>query len=178
MTTQFTGQIEFFAFGFAPKGWLPCNGQLLPINQNSALFSLLGTTYGGDGVRTFALPNLQGRVVIGPGSGYALGQIGGEESHALTVTELPAHNHTMNADATTPYLSNSSTPAGNTVLGISGDYNTADQTVPTYAVGSPNGQMAPGTIANAGSGQAHENRMPYVVLNACIAIIGIFPSRS
>ncbi|MGI3899878.1 MAG: phage tail protein [Janthinobacterium lividum] len=178
MTTQFLGQIEFFAFGFAPKGWMPCNGQLLLISQNSALFNLLGTTYGGDGRTNFALPNLQGRVVIGPGSGFGLGQIGGEESHSLTVTEMPVHSHLMNADATTPYLSNSATPAANTVLGISGDYTAANQTVETYAAGSPNGQMAPGTIANAGSGQAHENRMPYVVLNACIALTGIYPSRS
>ena len=178
MANPFLGQIELFAFGFAPKGWLPCNGQFLSIPQNSALFSLLGTTYGGDGRTTFALPNLQGRVVIGSGSGYSLGQIGGEESHTLTVAELPVHNHTMNADSTTDYSSNSSMPASNTVLGMSGDYVKADTPVSTYAVGTPNGQMASGAIANAGSGQAHENRMPYVVLYACIATTGVFPSRS
>src|ERR1700712_334237 len=110
MSTPFMGQIEIFSFNFAPKGWLQCNGQLLAINQNQALFSLLGTAYGGNGIQTFALPDLRGRVAVGVGGPYQPGTIGGEEMHVLTPGELPSHRHTINVDASAAGIVNSVTP--------------------------------------------------------------------
>lgn len=177
MVDNYLGQIEFFAFNFAPKGWAQCNGQLLPINSNQALFALLGTTFGGDGKTSFGLPNLQGRIVAGPGSGIALGATGGEEMHQLSQAEMPAHTHDLTADANTAGSANTGTPASNTVLGATYDYQTGNP-VNVYASGAPNGTMAPQTVANSGGGAPHENRMPFLVVNACIALQGIFPSRS
>lgn len=168
MATPFLGEIRVFAFNFPPKGWAMCNGQLLPINQNQALFSILGTTYGGDGRTTFALPNLQGRVPVYPHSSFSLGGSTGEESHTLTLAETPAHTHTAVGSSAT---GTSNSPAGN-VLGSS----TANPYVPPGGAGATT--LNPATISASGGGQAHENRQPYLTLNLCIALSGIFPSRN
>ncbi len=183
MSTPFLAQIEIFSFNFAPKGWAQCNGQLLPINQNQALFSLLGTTYGGDGRVNFGLPDLRSRCPIsagnGGGSSYVLGQRGGEEAHTLNISEMAAHNHFIMADNTT---GNASTPATNTVLGIGTNKGAANPggtfTVSMYSSSAPNAAQANQSIANYGGSQAHTNLMPYLVLNMCIALQGIFPSQN
>lgn len=178
---NYIGQIEFFAFEFAPKGWAQCNGELLSVSSNQALFALLGTSFGGNGTTTFALPDLRGRIVTGPvtgpGSGIPLGGMGGEETHQLLQTEMPPHNHNLMADGQTAGSSNTGTPAANTVLGTTYDI-TGGGSVSVYASGAPNGTMAPETVAIAGAGAKHENRMPFVVLNPCIALTGVYPSRS
>ncbi|HNT25531.1 MAG TPA: tail fiber protein [Anaerolineales bacterium] len=166
MSEPFLGQISIFSFNFAPRGWALCNGQLLPINQNQALFALLGTTYGGNGQTNFALPNLQGRVPLHRGEGFSQGQIVGENAHTLTLSEMPAHTHTLRASA-----------------------STGDSVAPTSAVlAAPGGQIyAPAdnltslqaaSISNIGGSQPHENRQPYLVLSFCIALQGIFPSQN
>ena len=167
MSEPFLGEIIPVAFSFAPKGWALCNGQLLPINQNQALFSLLGTTYGGDGRTTFALPNLQGCAANMVGSGFALGQRGGEELHTLTMQEMPVHQHQVLATATAA----SSIDPNNNVLAVA----------PVYISSPPDtaaGQMGTGTISVAGASQPHENRQPFLVLNYIIALQGIFPSQN
>jgi microcystin-dependent protein len=165
MATPYLGEIKIFSFTFAPKGWAMCNGQLLPINQNQALFAILGTTYGGDGSSTFALPNLQGRVPVYTGNGIILGEIGGEQAHTLTIPELPAHTHTPVGSSS---KASSSDPTGNLwTSSTTGSY------LPTA-----NTTMNPVSILNAGNGQAHDNMSPYLVLNFCIALLGIFPSRT
>src|SRR4051794_35884619 len=153
------------SFNFAPKGWAMCNGQLLPINQNQALFSLLGTTFGGDGRVNFALPDLRAKVPIHVGSGFTLGEKGGEQAHTLSIAELTTHTHLLNG------TSNASvnTPANTTVLGKS-----APQ--PVYGGPSNLTPMDPRSIGNAGGSQAHNNLMPFLVLSFCIALQGIFPS--
>jgi microcystin-dependent protein len=165
MTEPFIGEIQVFPFGFAPRGWAQCNGQLLPINQYQALFSLLGTMYGGDGRTTFALPDLRGRVALGVGAGYSQGQQAGEETHTLSISEMPAHAHQASASSAPPSSPN---PSGATWANMGAD---------AYAA-SPNAQMAGNAVAPAGGGQPHENRSPYLTLNFCIALVGIFPSRS
>jgi microcystin-dependent protein len=178
MSTPFLSQIEIFSFNFAPKGWTMCNGQLLPINQNQALFSLLGTTYGGDGRVNFALPDLRSRVPISMGAGFVLGQRGGEEAHTLNISELTAHNH--------PIASNSSTqgtinvPASNTVfaqgIGVSSSGGTFPFSV--YGAAPPGGALAQQTIGFTGGSQPHTNIMPFLCLNMCMALQGIFPSQT
>lgn len=166
MSTPFIGQLSLFSFGFAPKGWAMCNGQLLPINQNQALFSLLGTFYGGNGQTDFGLPNLQGRTPIGYGGAYPIGALAGEAAHTLNGSEVPTHTHFANA-ATTG--ANATNPA-NALLSGGGT-----------AVYVPAANMTPmsGTaIANYGGSQPHQNCQPYLVLNWCIALNGIYPSRS
>ncbi len=163
MSTPFLGEIKLVAFNFAPKGWALCNGQLLPINQNQALFAILGTTYGGDGRVTFGLPNLQGRTPLHVGGSVVLGQSGGEEAHTLTLNEMPAHTHMAVA---------SSNPADQASPG-SGFW--ADGNVPAYA-GAPAVAMAPEAVAPAGGDQAHTNLPPFLVLNYVIALQGIFPT--
>lgn len=165
MTDPFIGEIQIFPFGFTPRGWAQCNGQLLPINQYQALFSLLGTMYGGDGRTTFALPDLRGRVALSVGNGYAQGQQAGEELHTLILSELPAHAHQANASSAAP---STPSPAGAAW---------ADTGASSYAA-SPNAQMAGNAVTPAGGGQPHENRSPYLTLNFCIALAGVFPSRS
>ncbi len=165
MTDPFIGEIQIFPFGFVPRGWAQCNGQLLPINQYQALFSLLGTMYGGDGRTTFALPDLRGRAPLGVGPGYDQGQRAGEEAHTLYVAEMPAHGHGATASSAAP---STASPAGAAW---------ADTGASSYAA-SPNAQMASNAVTPAGGGQPHENRSPYLTLNFCIALAGVFPSRS
>lgn len=164
MAEPFLSEIRLMSFGFAPKGWALCNGQLLPINQNQALFSLLGTTYGGDGRVNFALPDLRGRAPIHVGSGHTLGERGGEQSHTLSIAELPTHTHQLNGTNTAASLD---TPGGN-LLG--------QPSINAYGGPASLGAMNPGTIANAGGSQAHLNMQPFLTINFCIALQGIFPS--
>lgn len=166
----FLSEIQMFSFNFAPRGWAMCNGQLLPINQNQALFSLLGTNYGGDGRVNFALPNLQGRVAMHMGTTHTLGEKGGQESHVVTAGEMPAHIHPAQADAN----------AGNANSFNPLSAYPAD-TTPLLAYSSGSGNMvamSPSMVSNAGGGQAHENRQPYLTINFCIALVGIFPSQN
>jgi microcystin-dependent protein len=170
MSTPYLTEIRIFSFGFAPKGWALCNGQLLPINQNQAMFALLGTTYGGDGRTTFALPNLQGRSAMHVGNGYVQGQSGGEESHTLALSELPAHTHVTSVDVR----------VGNNTSANPRNARIAD-TAPTlgYSAGSSAlVTMSPAMVSSFGGSQPHENRQPYLTLNFCIALQGIFPSRN
>ena len=173
---NFLGQICFFAFGRPPKGWALCDGGTLTINAYQALFSLLGTTFGGDGVSNFKLPDLRGCVPMGVSPQLKPGSRGGEETHTLTVAELPAHLHSLNADGRTPGGSNVAMPSLSTVLGITVDPGNKDALI--YGSGSANGTMASQTVGNAGHGTPHENRMPYQVMSACIALQGIYPTRS
>ena len=162
MATPYLGEMRIFTFNFAPKGWAMCNGQLLPINQNQALFSILGTTYGGNGTTTFALPNLQGRVPVHAGNGIVLGQLAGQETHTLIQSEMPQHTHAAMGSSTPANLG---VPTGN----LWGTGNAAYS--PT-----PNAVMNPQCITTLGGSQPHENRSPYLTLNVCIALQGIFPT--
>lgn len=163
----FISEIQIFAFDFAPRGWARCNGQLLPINQNQALFSLLGTTYGGNGQTNFALPNLQGRVPMHIGGGLVQGQTGGEANHTLTIAEMPVHTHQVSGTSATV---SQPSPGGN--LWANGAQGKS------YTNAAANGTMNAGSIGNTGGGQPHENMSPYLTLNICIALQGIFPSRN
>jgi len=175
MANPFLGEIRAFSFAFAPRGWALCNGQLLPISQNAALFSLLGTTYGGNGTQNFALPNLQGRVSNGVGGGFIQGQAAGEEAVTLTITQLPPHTHAVNAAANG--TANATNIPGPTVIPGSGSTSqTGTPAVSIYGNGALNVALAP--LAANGSGQGHENRMPSLVMSYCIALSGIFPSRN
>jgi microcystin-dependent protein len=167
----FLGQLMLFPFNYAPKGWAQCNGQLLAINQFQALFALLGTTFGGNGTTNFALPNLQGRTPVGTGgqANVTLGQTGGEEQHTLSAAEVPPHSHRLQAVTSG---ANQAVPNGNLLATTSGAatiYNASGQN-PT--------QLNLQTISTAGGGQPHENRTPYLVMNWCIALVGIFPSQN
>ncbi len=165
MAEPFLSEIRIMSFVFAPKGWALCNGQLLPINQNQALFSLLGTTFGGDGRVNFALPDLRGRVPIHVGSGHTLGERGGEQAHTLSIAELPTHTHVAQASSA---VGNAFTPTSNLLAKVEG--------VDVYNAPSSLVAMSPSTIANVGGSQAHLNMQPFLVLNLCIALQGIFPS--
>lgn len=157
------------SFSFPPKGWAFCNGQQLPINQNQALFALLGTTYGGNGQTTFALPDLRGRTPIHVGSGFTLGQVGGEQNHTLSVAEMPTHIH----------VASGSNAVGNqTTPGSVGGGNIFAQDPGNAYTGQAQSLLAfpAGTITNAGGSQAHQNMQPYLALSFCIALQGIFPS--
>jgi microcystin-dependent protein len=172
MSDPFVAEIRMFAGNFAPTGWALCNGQLLPISQNTALFSLLGTTYGGDGKSTFALPNLQDSAPMQPGQGaglslYDLGQQGGTPNVTLLVSELPLHNHIANAKTS---LGNSQTPADQTWAGS----NNAKQYVNT----APNLPMSPLALSPTGGNLPHNNMAPYLVVTFIIAMQGVFPPRS
>ena len=165
MAEPFMGEIRIVSFNFAPKGWALCNGQLLPINQNQALFSLLGTVYGGNGQTTFGLPNLQSRVPIHVGSGFTLGQPGGESAHTLTNTELPTHTHALMAQPAT----GTQLPAVAAFLAqASNVYRAADNLTALNAA----------SVDNAGGSQPHTNMQPYLALNFCIALQGVFPSQN
>ena len=174
MADVFLGEIRVFGCNFAPTGWAMCNGQLLPLAQNTALFSLLGTYYGGDGKSTFGLPNLKGSLPLdygqGPGlSNYAIGETGGSPAVTLLTSEMPIHNH---AAICSPAAGNSTSPGGNAFAG------TSRGKPPAYGPsGSGTVNMSPSAVATAGSGQPHENMPPYLTLNFCIALQGIYPSR-
>ncbi len=160
----FLSEIRIFSFNYAPRSWALCNGQFLPINQNQALFSLLGTTYGGNGQTTFALPDLRGRVPMHTGQGFVLGQKGGEEAHTLTSNEMPVHSHQTKGSANSPTVT---APTNNFWASNTGftPYGPVADTA-----------MSAQSIGNTGGSQPHENRSPFLTLNFCIALTGIFPS--
>jgi microcystin-dependent protein len=180
MGTPFMGEIKIISWNFAPKGWAFCNGAQLPINQNQALFSLLGTMYGGNGQTTFALPNFQGRVPMHVGSGFIQGQVGGQTSHTLTLSELPSHLHTVGVDSTTDPKTNTGVATTNSVFGqsVGTPATGASFVMNMYGSGNPGGALAPQVIGATGGSQAHENMQPYLVLNFVIALQGVFPSRN
>jgi microcystin-dependent protein len=166
MSTPYIGEIRIFAGNFAPVGWLLCQGQLLPISQYDVLFNLIGTTYGGDGQNTFALPNLASRIPYHQGSGYALGQMGGVETVTLTQSQLPVHTHTANANTTT---ADQNLPGGN-VWGAGSLVAYSDQ--------PPTVTMSPSALLPSGGSQPHDNMPPFLCLNFIIATEGIYPSPS
>lgn len=184
MSEPYIGQVELFGFNFAPKGWALCAGQILPISTNQALFALLGTTYGGDGRTNFALPDLRGRVAVGQGNASGLppatlGQAGGEETHTLTANETPAHNHALLTSPNANIAENTYTPAKNVTLTKTTGQDAGGNplTFNIYAPdSSPSQVLAPDAVTTAG-GQPHSNMMPYLGLNFCIALVGVFPSR-
>jgi microcystin-dependent protein len=181
MSNPFLGELRIMSFNFAPKGWALCNGQLLPINQNQPLFSLFGTNYGGDGRVNFALPNLQGRVPVGVGGGSftVQGQVSGEANHTLNISEMPQHNHTLMAKNAKPDLSGGNLPgSGNKVTAQGLSTSSGTPPVNIYGTGSPSTTMGPTSMTTAGGSQAHENRQPFLTLNMCVALQGIFPSRN
>lgn len=180
MSDPFVAEIRIVGFNFAPSGWAYCNGQLLPISQNTALFSLLGTTYGGDGKSTFALPDMQGNGAIQPGQGaglsqYFLGQTGGSETVTLLESEIPAHSHTLNAST----VAGTTDQIGGAVL-ARGQFNNQGTTgsVAMYFTGAPDTQMAPTALGVTGGSLPHNNMQPYLTLNFVIALQGVFPPRS
>ena len=165
MADPFLAEIRIMSFSFPPKGWALCDGQLLPINQNQALFSLLGTTYGGDGRVNFALPDLRSRVPIHEGNGHTLGERGGEQAHTLTSAELPTHIHTANASSS---QGNSVVPTGAVLASpLNQTYRPQDNSLTG---------LIPGTVTNVGGSQAHQNMQPFLTVSFCIALQGIFPS--
>jgi microcystin-dependent protein len=160
----YVGEIRMFAGNFAPLDWLFCEGQLLPITENETLFQLIGTTYGGDGQNTFALPDLRGRIPLHQGNGFVMAQNGGVENVALTVQQVPAHTHAMLATNDIP---TQATPAGNV---------TGQAAAKIYRAGSPSVFLAPGSMGSAGGSQPHNNFQPYLCMNFIISLFGIFPS--
>jgi microcystin-dependent protein len=168
MSTPYLGEMRWVAFNFPPKGWAFCNGQTLPINQNQALFSLLGTVYGGNGTTNFALPNMQGNVALHNGNGFTQGQTGGEQNHTLILNEMASHTHAALAVGSP---GNSPLAANNFWAG-----STIGDTM--YGTAAPDSTMIAGTVTNGGGSQPHSNMQPYLVLSLCIAMIGIFPSRN
>jgi len=165
MSQPFLGEIKLISWNFPPKGWAFCNGALLQISQNQALYSVLGTTYGGDGRQTFGLPNLQGRTPIHTGGGHVLGEMGGEVSHTLNISEVPTHIHTAVAASV---AGDSPIPTGNYLAQADNMYGAAASLT----------AIQPGTVTAVGGSQAHNNMQPYLVLNFCIALQGIFPSQN
>jgi microcystin-dependent protein len=165
MAEPFLSEIRLMSFNFAPKGWAMCNGQLLPINQNQALFSLLGTTFGGDGRVNFALPDLRGRTPIHVGSGHTLGERGGEQAHTLSISEIPTHVHSAQASTT----AGNQPAAANALLAKAGNLYTG----PTNLTA-----ISPTTITSVGGSQAHLNMQPFLTLTFSIALQGIFPSQT
>jgi microcystin-dependent protein len=165
MSEPFLSEIRMMSFNFPPKGWAFCNGQTMPINQNQALFALLGTIYGGNGTTNFALPNLQGKVPVHMGSGFALGQTGGEASHTLSIGEMPRHPHVF--QGTTNNADNAAV-TGNLMATAANLYTAANNLT----------TLVPSTVGNAGNSQAHENMQPYLTISFCIALQGIFPTQN
>ena len=174
MSEPFLGQIMIIGFDFAPRGWAYCDGQLLPINQNQSLYSLLGTTYGGDGRTTFALPDLRSRTPVHKGDMISLGEKGGAETVTLTTAELAAHTHEVRGTS-------AAADRGNVGSNADRSFATVPQTEPNdivYGSAANMVNMAPGIIPNAGGGQAHNNMQPYLTLGYVIALQGLFPSRN
>jgi microcystin-dependent protein len=173
MSESFVGEIRLFGFNFPPMDWALCNGQLLSTSQNDVLFSLLGTTFGGDGVNTFALPDLQGRVAVHPdGSGIYQSQKSGSETVTLTVNQLPMHTHALNAN------SNASNQVGGQNNVLAKSVNPSRGSRSSYGPAQNLTGMNQGCIGNAGGSQPHNNMQPYQVVNFCISLSGIYPSRS
>lgn len=173
MSEPFLAEVRMVGFNFAPRGWAFCDGQILPINQNQSLYSLLGTTYGGDGRTSFALPDLRGRTPIhvgrsNGGQEHSLGQKSGEETHTLSVAEIPQHTHSFNGSSA---QGTTDIPAANQVLSRSARDVYRDQATSLTP-------LVPGSMANTGGGQAHENMQPFLAVNFCIALQGLFPSRN
>jgi microcystin-dependent protein len=164
MGTPYMGEIKIVSWNYPPRGWAECNGQLMPINQNQALFSLFGTNFGGDGRVNFGLPNLQGRAPMHVGAGHNTGEVGGEINHTLTLAEMPAHTHTLTVNGG---AGNTGVPAGNFL---------ADTVDKVYATPQSPIALVPGTVGNTGGSQAHTNMQPYLVLNFVVALQGVFPS--
>jgi microcystin-dependent protein len=164
MAEPFLSEIRLMSFVFAPKGWALCNGQLLPINQNQALFSLLGTTFGGDGRVNFALPDLRARTPIHVGSGHTVGERGGEQAHTLSLAELPTHTHLAQGSSLT--TGGNVSPSGRYLGGANNAYHSPASLT----------ALDPGTVTNVGGSQAHLNMQPFLTLSFCIALQGIFPS--
>lgn len=167
MAEPFLSEIRIMSFNFAPKGWALCNGQFLPINQNQALFALLGTTFGGNGQTNFALPNLQGKTPIHVGSGHTLGETGGEQAHTISIAEMPTHAHVLNATSAAANAPVPFGPAGNIL---------AQATNPIYGPANNLVAMRATSVTNVGGSQAHLNMQPFLALSFCIALQGIFPS--
>jgi microcystin-dependent protein len=165
MAEPFIGEVRLMSFTFAPKGWALANGQLLPINQNQALFSLLGTTFGGDGRVNFALPDVRARVPIHVGNGHTLGERGGEQAHTLSIAEVPTHTHVVNASGAD---ANTNLPSGSVFATAANVYGAAASQLALTAA----------TVTNTGGSQAHVNVQPYLTLSFCIALQGIFPSQT
>lgn len=166
MSEPFLAEIRLVGFNFAPRGWAFCDGQILPINQNQSLYSLLGTTYGGDGRTSFALPDLRGRTPIHRDDGHSLGQKSGAETVTLTAAEIAAHTHTVKASTG---VANQAVATGR-ILGSADIYRDPEAANMTA--------LRSGTVTNAGGGQAHNNMQPYLAVNFCIALRGLFPSRN
>ena len=164
MAEPFLSELRMMSFGFAPKGWALCNGQLLPINQNQALFSLLGTTFGGDGRVNFALPDLRAKVPISVGNGHTLGETGGSQSVTLTQQQMPQHPHVAQAASVN---SDTNIPGGNFLATAANMYSPPTQPLTT---------LVPSTVTNVGGSQAHQNMQPFLTISFCIALQGIFPS--
>lgn len=167
MSQPYVGEIRMFAGNFAPVGWALCQGQIIPISENETLFNLIGTTYGGDGQQTFALPNLQSRIPLHVGPSFALGQTAGEEEVTLTREQMPAHAHALIASTAS---GTQSSPAGNTLA--------ASATVALYNGNPPNQVLAAPAVQNTGGGQPHENMQPFLVLNFIISLFGVYPSQT
>lgn len=167
MATPYIGEIRMFAGNFAPVDWAFCNGQLIAISDNPTLFQLIGTTYGGDGVNTYALPNLQSRIPVHQGPGFVIGQLAGEEQVTLTTQQIPAHNHTANASNT---AANQAGPAG----AVWAQSSTLNQ----FVNASPTVAMSPAAVGNSGGSQPHDNMTPYLVVSFIIALFGVFPSQN
>lgn len=168
MSSPFIGEIRMFAGNFAPVGWSFCNGALIPISQNDALFNLIGTTYGGDGQSTFALPNLQSRVPIHVGPGFALGQSGGVETVTLTVSQIPAHSHVPQSNSN---AGNQNTASGNVWAQSTSGSLYATTPPPSLA-------MDPAALGSSGGSQPHDNMLPFLVVNFILSLFGVFPSQS
>jgi len=167
MSTPFMGEIKLISWNFAPKGWAFCSGQFLPINQNQALFSILGTTYGGNGQTTFALPDMRGKVPIHTGPSSTLGQAGGQYAHTLTQSEMPQHIHFLQGSSNTDDFV---APGTNVISGVG--------TVPLYGPVANLTTLLPATVSNVGGSQPHQNVQPYTCVNFIIALQGIFPSQN
>lgn len=179
--TPFLADIMICSFNFAPKGWANANGQFLPINQNQALFSLLGTTFGGNGQTTFQLPDLRGRVAQHTGGGFTLGQAVGTASVTINIQQLPTHLHVMQAFNGAATAGAAVTPPAGNSFAIANAVPLGGGSIPVNRFSPPgnaNGTLAPAAISNVGGSQPHENRQPYLVTNQCIALVGAFPSRN
>jgi microcystin-dependent protein len=167
MSTPFMGEVKMISWNFAPKGWAFCSGQFLPINQNQALFAILGTTYGGNGQTTFALPDMRGRVPVHVGPNSTLGQAAGQYAHTVTISELPAHNHPLMGSTN---VNDFVAPSTTTMSGVGA--------VSIYAPAASLTTLLPATISNVGGSQPHQNTQPFLAINYIIALQGVFPSQN